>query len=81
MREREGGVRNIHYLTVDMEEELLTKSFSLLILPLPSAVDVIRSMEAKSPTLAYSHNGFGMLSPAKYPHSGRKERSLKGCCI
>ena len=81
MREREGGVRNKHTLTVDMEEELLTESFSVLILPLPSAVEVIRSMEAKSPSLAYSHNGFDMISPARYPHSGRKERDLKGCGI
>ena len=52
-------------------KELLTKLFSVLIFPLPSSVDVIRSMEAKSPSVAYSHNSIDMISLVPCPHSGR----------
>ena len=52
-------------------EEFLTRSFSVLIFPLPSSVDVIRSMEAKSPTRAYCNNALDMISSAPSLHSGR----------
>ena len=53
------------------DKDLLTPSFSVLILPLPSSEAVIRSMEAKSPSIAYSHNPFDMISLAPSLHSGR----------
>ena len=40
---------------------ILTEVFSLLIFSLPSAVDVIRSTDARSPSFAYSHNFFGII--------------------